>query len=112
MSSDRPPEHGPGDAPSSTRNRASHVDGPDPRYYVNGVYRPPRRALRPPPHWRARCGFGVALAGLATLIVGSIAARTSIFRLSWDSHHMRLQLLGMAISAVGVFIATTGRPSK
>ena len=111
MSDERPRVDEPSDRTTRTRERHRPPDGPDPRYYVNGVYRPPRRALRPPPNWRMRCGFAIAFAGFITLIVASIAARTGIFRLSWDRHHMLLQLIGMAICGVGIIVVSIGRPS-
>ena len=67
---------------------------------------PPRRALRPPPNWRARIAIAVAVAGLVTLVAGSIAARTGVFRLSWDRHHLLLQLIGIGICAVGIALLT------
>ena len=85
---------------------ARRGDGPNPRYFVDGVYRPPRWALRPPPNWRARIAIAIAVAGLVTLIAGSIAARTGVFRLSWDRHHLLLQLIGIGISAAGIALLT------
>ena len=111
MTDDRHRVVEPGDVTPRARERHRDGDGPDPRYYVNGVYRPPRRALRPPANWRMRCGFGIAALGFITLIVASIAARTGIFRLSWDRHHMLLQLIAMAICGVGIIVVSTGRPS-
>ena len=71
---------------------------------------PPRRALRPPPNWRARIAIAIAIAvavaGLVTLVAGSIAARTGVFRLSWDRHHLLLQLIGIGICAVGIALLT------
>ena len=81
---------------------ARRGDGPNPRYFVDGVYRPPRRALRPPPNWRARIAVAIAVTGLVTLIAGSIAARTGMFRLSWDRHHLLPLLIGIGICAAGI----------
>ena len=95
-----------GQAGRSASSAARRGDGPNPRYFVDGVYRPPRWALRPPPNWRARIAIAIAVAGLVTLIAGSIAARTGVFRLSWDRHHLLLQLIGIGICAVGIALLT------